>query len=274
MRNLDETTITQAVLATRRSASDARLSEVMTCLVQHLHGFARDIKLTEQEWQRGIDFLEQVGQAGSPNHREYALLSHILGLPAMVLAQNRKRSPVCTEPAVSEERSDGQAHVHDLGVDLHVAYTGANGWVQGTVRDTKAMVIPYATLQVLPSRTHCTRPALLQADANGQFCFCTVLPQSHQVAQQGPVNILLTALDRPAWRPAYLEFVINATGFRELTTLIFCEGDPHLATDALFGVRASLIAQWQLQPPGCLPDGMLGAEPFHILNFDFVLAPA
>ncbi len=274
MRNLDESTITQAVLATHRSAADARLSEIMTSLVQHLHGFARDIKLTEQEWRRGIEFLEQTGQASSPTHNEFALLSHVLGLSTLVLAQHRSPSAACTEAAAFEERSDAQAPVHDLAVDLHPNHREAKGWVQGTVRDAASKCVPYATLQVFPSGARGARPALLQADASGCFCFCTLLPQSHPLLPQGPVNALLGALDRPVWRPAYLEFVINAAGFRPLTTLVFREGDPYLPSDALFGVRASLIAQWQLQPPGPLPDGTLSREPFHRLTFDFVLHPA
>lgn len=274
MRNLDETTITQAVLAAHRSASDARLSEVMTSLVQHLHGFARDIKLTEEEWRRGIDFLVQTGRASPPPHNEFALLSHALGLSTLVLAQQRGRYAGGTEASAFGGASGLQPQVHDLGVDLHLGHLGPKGWVRGTVRDGKARAVPYATLQVWPSGARDTRPALLQADASGCFCFGTMLPQSSPLAAPGPVNSLLEALDRPTWRPAHLEFVIQAAGFQALTTQVFREGDPHLASDALFGVRASLIAHWQLHPPGPLPDGSTSRETFHSLDFDFVLTPA
>ena len=87
MRNLDEMTITQAVLAYNRGASDARLYDVMTSLVQHLHAFARDIKLTEGEWRQGMAFLGDVGQV-APASEEFALLSNVLGLSTLVLVQN------------------------------------------------------------------------------------------------------------------------------------------------------------------------------------------
>jgi hydroxyquinol 1,2-dioxygenase len=274
MRNLDETTITQAVLATHRSAANGRLSEVMTSLVQHLHAFARDIKLTEQEWQDGIAFLERVGKAGSANHSEFALLSHVLGLSTLVLAQNTTRPAGCTEPAALDSRPLPQAKVYDLDAHITAGQSGPRGWVQGTVHDTQGRAVPYATVQVTASGRTSSTPALLQADAKGCFRFSSALPQSHQVAMEGPVNALLGALDRPAWRPAHLTFVIAAAGYRPLTTLVFQEGDPYLAADALFGVRASLIAEWKRQAAGVMPDGTETSEPFFTLEFDFVLAPA
>jgi hydroxyquinol 1,2-dioxygenase len=274
MRNLDETTITQAVLATHRSAANGRLSEVMTSLVQHLHAFARDIKLTEQEWQDGVAFLEQVGQAGSANHSEFALLSHVLGLTTLVLAQNTTRLAECTLPAALDNRAPPQGTVYDLGANISADQSGPMGWVQGTVRDTQGGPVPFATVQVMASGPTCTTPALLQADAQGCFRFSCALPKSQQVAAAGPVTALLSALDRPAWRPAHLTFLISAAGYRPLTTLIFLEGDPHLAADALFGVRASLIAEWKHHPAGTTPDGTVATEPFFTLSFDFVVALA
>jgi hydroxyquinol 1,2-dioxygenase len=62
MRNFDEDTITHAVLASFSNCEDTRLQTVMTSLVQHLHVFARDVRLTEEEWFKGIEFLTQAGQ--------------------------------------------------------------------------------------------------------------------------------------------------------------------------------------------------------------------
>lgn len=273
MRNLDETTITQAVLATHRDASDARLSEVMTSLVQHLHAFARDIQLSEQEWRNAVAFLQQAATVSTSQHSEVALLSHALGLTTLVLAQNRKRPAGCTEAAAIEGRPALQAQMCDLGADITPGQAGPKGWVHGTVRDSHARPVPYATLQVSASGFSDAGPALLQADANGHFHFRTSLPRSQHIVAEGPVDWLLAALDRPTWRPAHLEFVIDAAGFRPLATLVFREGDPHLATDALFGVRASLVAEWQPHPAGTAPDGTPSLEPFHTLSFDFVLAP-
>ncbi|MBD8599021.1 dioxygenase family protein [Pseudomonas sp. CFBP 8772] len=277
MRNLDETTITQAVLATHHSAADGRLSEVMTSLVQHLHAFARDIKLTEQEWQHGVAFLEQVANIGTGLQPEFALLSHVLGLSTLVLAQNRPRTAVGTEPAAFDSQPDcpaeSQHQIQDQGTDISATTAGPRLWVQASVHDTKARPVPYAAVQISSSGQD-MRPALLQADGDGQVRFSTALPQPYRVVEQGAVNTLLAALDRHAWRPAHLEFVIRASGYRPLTTLVFRDDDPYLGADALFGVRASLIAEWKYQDRGPAPDGSVSDQPFYTLSFDFVLAPA
>ena len=84
MRNLDEDTITQAVLARHTGAADPRLREVMTSLVQHLHAFARDVRLTEAEWFAGIRFLTDVGHITDDKRQEFILLSDTLGLSMLV----------------------------------------------------------------------------------------------------------------------------------------------------------------------------------------------
>lgn len=274
MRNLDETTITQAVLATHHNATNARLSAVMTSLVQHLHGFARDIKLTEAECRRGIAFLEHTAASGLADRSELALLSQVLGLSTLVLAQNRAKADGCTEAAAFSLPAPEQVPTPAPGARINAAAAVPTGWVQGTVRDSHARPVAHAQLQVTASGLVDGSPVLLQADAEGRFNVCIGLPRSQHAVAAGPVKRLLQALERENWRPAHLEFVITANGFKPLTTWVFREDDPHLGADPLFGVRASLIAQWRLQPAGKTPDGANSIEPFNLLTFDFVLAPA
>jgi hydroxyquinol 1,2-dioxygenase len=61
MRNIDEHTITEAVIRRLDGCDDARLKQVLTSLVTHLHDFARDVRLTEGEWARGVDYLTRTG---------------------------------------------------------------------------------------------------------------------------------------------------------------------------------------------------------------------
>ncbi|WP_247256460.1 dioxygenase [Pseudomonas moorei] len=281
MRNLDEATITQAVLARNSSTADARLCEVMTSLVQHLHAFARDIKLTEAEWQSGIDFLEQVGKACSSDRQEFVLLSHTLGLSTLVLAQNDRKPSGCTEATAFDVPQTRNTAVYDLGADISAGLLGAKGYMRGTIRDAKGSPVPSATIQVSQAGADLnnlvasdTEHALLQADQVGRYFFSTVVPQSHRVLHDGPVGTMLTALNRHAWRPAHLEFVISAPGYKRLVTQVFREGDPYLDSDAVFGVRSSLITHWAQQPPGETPDGTVSRDPFYTLEFDFFLAKA
>ncbi|WP_263260563.1 dioxygenase [Pseudomonas sp. RIT-PI-S] len=274
MRNLDETTITQAVLANNRNTADARLCEVMTSLVQHLHGFARDIRLTETEWHRGIEFLSQVGKACSPQRQEFALLSHVLGVSTLVLAQSDDKPSECTEAAAFQPGVTEPAVMHDLGADLSPGQEGSKAYVQGAVRDAQGAPIAYASIEVnVPAEQgQGSRHALLQADDRGQYHFCVAAPRSQCVAENGPVSELLAALNRHAWRPAHLEFTVSAPGYQRVTTQVFREGDPYLDSDAVFGVRSSLVADWVLHPAGTNVAGAPAAAAFYTLAFDFVLA--
>jgi hydroxyquinol 1,2-dioxygenase len=84
---------------------------------------------------------------------------------------------------------------------------------------------------------------------------------------------MLAALGRHPWRPAHLHFMITAPGYQRLITHVFRNGDAWLDSDAVFGVRSSLVADWLQHPPGTAPDGSRHDGGFHTLDFDFVLAP-
>jgi hydroxyquinol 1,2-dioxygenase len=118
LRNLNQETITQAVIARLAQTPDARLKELMTSLVQHLHAFARETRLTEPEWQMGIDFLTAVGHECSPTRQEFILLSDVLGLSTLTVTMNNDKPAGCTESTVfgpfhvpNAPQEIGRAHV-------------------------------------------------------------------------------------------------------------------------------------------------------------------
>ena len=275
MRNLDEMTITQAVLANNSGIGDARLCEIMTSLVQNLHAFARDIKLTETEWQRGIDFLGQVGEISSTERQEFALLSHVLGLSTLVLAQHDRKPAGCTEATAFHVRPEQAPLLHDLGADLSASSDEPKGYVYGAVLDAKGSPIPHASMEVhlaATDRENTIKRALLQADERGHYHFCITLPNNYRIRHDSPVGQVLEALNRPVWRPAHLGFTVRAAGYQPLTTQVFRKGDPYLDSDPLFSVRSALITEWQQHEPGMTPTGTLSNDPFYTLAFDFVLA--
>jgi len=277
MRNLDETTITQAVLAQHSGATDVRLREIMTSLVQHLHAFARDVKLSEAEWQRGVEFLGEAGTVGGTDRQELRLLSQVLGLSTLVLAQNQGKKTGCTEAVEFYQAPAHQPVVHDLGADISANALGPRGYISGTVRNPQGQPVPYATLEVGIAGTDsiaADRYALLQSDERGHYHFSMRLPVSRRLPSDSPVGHMLAALDRQGQCPAHLRFSISAVGYQRLTTQIFREGDPDIDADPLFGVRRSLITEWQRHPAGTTPAGTHSSEHFHTLAFDFVLAKA
>ena len=98
--NLTEETITEEVQRTFDTSTDERFRQLFVSLVQHLHDFAREWRLTGDEWFAAIDFLERVGKISSPTRQEYVLLSDILGLSVLVDKINSHHGPSVTDSTV------------------------------------------------------------------------------------------------------------------------------------------------------------------------------
>lgn len=284
MRNLDEDNITRAVIGMQANATPPRLRELMTRLVQHLHAFAREVELTEEEWFAGIQFLTDVGHITTATRQEFILLSDTLGLSMLVTAMNNKKPKGCTESTVF-----GPFHVEnsprvELGGDVANGAQGEPCFVRGRVVDLQGRPVPDAELQVWQADAagnydvqydddaHRAR-ATLNADAQGRFHFKTIRAEAYPIPHDGPVGKMLQALGRHPWRPAHLHFMITAPGHERLITHVFRNGDKYLDSDAVFGVRSSLIADWIEHAPGETPDGARSDVPFYTLDFDFVLNP-
>lgn len=260
MRHIDEDTITQAVIARHAAAADARLREVVTSLVQHLHGFARDVKLTEAEWAEGTRFLADCGLAAAAGRSEVTLLSDALGLTALVTAVNQRRPRGCTEASLPPSiHGEPGRHEQAPGEPLYVC---------GRVCALDGAPIAGAMARIGPRGG---RGAVQRTGADGRFICRTTVAAPQPVAHDGPVGRLLQALGRPPWRPAHLHITIDAPGYEPLATQLFRQGDPYLDADAVFGVRSSLIADWVRHAPGPTPDGDASTLPFTTLEFDFVL---
>ncbi|MBU2287021.1 MAG: hydroxyquinol 1,2-dioxygenase, partial [Gammaproteobacteria bacterium] len=116
--------------------------------------------------------------------------------------------------------------------------------------------------------------AVFRTDAQGRLWFRGVLPVAYPIPTDGPVGTMLNATGRHPWRPAHVHFMIRAPGYQTLITHVFRDGDPYLDSDAVFGVRSSLIGDYERHEAGPAPDGSAQAGPFHALSFGFVLEPA
>ncbi|MDP1534032.1 MAG: dioxygenase, partial [Rubrivivax sp.] len=157
MRNVTEDTITGAVIARHAGAADARLRDLMTSLVQHLHAFARETRLTEAEWFAGIGFLTEVGHITDDKRQEFILLSDTLGLSMLVTAQNHRKPPGFTEATVFGPFFSESAPQIDPGGDVGQGATGEPCYVRGSVRDGAGAPVAGAEINVW------------QADADGRY---------------------------------------------------------------------------------------------------------
>ncbi|MBM7061031.1 intradiol ring-cleavage dioxygenase [Pseudomonas sp. UL073] len=283
MRHIDEETITQAVVESFSSCTNERLRLVVTSLVQHLHAFARDVRLTEEEWFSAIQFLTEAGHITDDKRQEFILLSDTLGLSMLVTALNNRKPRACTETTVLGPFYIEDAPLYDNGADISQGAKGFPCWVKGQVRDIDGHPVAGATMDIWQSDedgfydvqyTDIPGPqarARLQTLTNGHFHFRSVLATAYPIPHDGPVGKMLEATGRHPWRPAHLHFLIEAPGFERLITQVFRSDDQYLDSDAVFGVRQTLVANWIQHPPGIAPDGTECSTPFYSLDYDFVL---
>ncbi len=283
MKNLDENTITDAVLQRLENTPDARTKTVMIALVRHLHAFAREVQLTEAEWFAGIKFLTDTGQMCSETRQEFILLSDTLGLSTLVTAQNHRKPQTCTEATVFGPFHVEHAPVYALGADVANGAKGEPCFVNAAVHGMSGEAIPRAKVEVWQADadgfydvqyagddTHRARGTLF-TDEQGKVYFRSVLAEAYPIPHDGPVGKMLDATGRHPWRPAHLHFPIAAPGYQTLVTHVFRDGDSYLDSDAVFGVRSTLIAPWIRHEPGLAPDGSLQRTSFYTLDFNFVL---
>jgi hydroxyquinol 1,2-dioxygenase len=283
MRNINEDTITEAVIASMAGCRDERVRVVMTSLVRHLHSFAREVGLTEAEWLAAVNFLTAVGHITDDKRQEFILLSDVLGLSMLVTAQNNAKPPGCTEATVFGPFFVEGAPEYAHGADISNGAKGAPCFVRGQIRALDGAPIAGVAIDVWQSDEEgyydVQRPGehkhrargRFSSGKDGRFHFRSILAEAYPIPQDGPVGKMLAALGRHPWRPAHLHFMLQAPGYETLVTHVFRDGDRYLDSDAVFGVRSSLIAEWVRHEAGTAPDGTKLDIPFHTLSYDFVL---
>lgn len=290
MRNINEDTITQAVLAAMSGCTNDRLRTVMTSLVQHLHSFARDVRLTESEWLYAINFLTETGHITDKKRQEFVLLSDTLGLSMLVTTQNNRKPAECTEATVLGPFFVEGAPEYRNGDDISNGAAGLPCFVAGRVRGLSGEPVAGATIEVwqsdedgyydvqygdpLDATVEHQARGRLHTLPDGRFHFRSILAEAYPIPHDGPVGRMLNALGRHPWRPAHLHFWIKAPGYEPLITHVFRNGDKYLDSDAVFGVRSTLIVDWIEHPPGLAPTGTAMDTPFYTLDYDFVLNPS
>jgi len=281
MKPLDSFTITEAVLESMDRSPDARLRSVMASLVRHLHDFAREVKLTEDEWWRGIRFLTDAGHITDDKRQEFILLSDVLGLSTLVMAQNNTKPAGCTEATVFGPFFVEGAPMVEHGADIANGAKGAPCFVQGRVTGLDGEPVAHALVDVWqadeegfydvqkpdPSLSEHRARAQLRTDADGRYHFRSIVAHEYPIPHDGPVGALLDSLGRHPWRPAHLHFMIQAQGYERLITHVFRHGGRYLDSDAVFGVRPSLIADWARHES----DDPARPSVYYTLDYDFVL---
>ncbi|MBW4023094.1 MAG: intradiol ring-cleavage dioxygenase [Proteobacteria bacterium] len=252
-RNFTEETATEAVLQRNEGCSDARLREIMAVLVPHLHAVVRELRLTPEEWLAAISFLTRTGQLSSDRRQEFILLSDTLGVSMLVDAINNRKIDDVTPSTVLGPFYVRGAPAMQMGDTIALHGRGEPLFVSGRLCDEAGQPIAGAELDVWQTSEDGfydtqdeTQPdmnlrGVFHTGADGRFWFRSIVPASYPIPSDGPVGDMLSALRRHPMRPAHIHFILRAPGYDTLTTHIFIDGDPYLDSDAVFGVKDSLI---------------------------------
>jgi len=277
-----EQAVTDQVVASFATSTNDRYREVMTSLVRHLHGFARDVRLTHEEWETAIDFLTRTGQKCDERRQEFILLSDVLGLSMLTVGINAPASPESTESTVFGPFFVGDSPHVPRGGDLAHGAKGTPCWVSGQVRSTDGTPLVGARVDAWEADEDGLYDTQYEGGPTagrgwqrtgpiGEYSFWATLPTHYPIPDDGPVGELMAAAGRNAMRPAHLHFKVTAPGHGTLITHVFVAGDEYIDRDAVFGVKESLIAEFAEHDGGTAPDGGTRDGRWTQLKFDLVL---
>lgn len=250
-----EKSIAEAAVDLIADDATPRLRELMTSLVTHLHAFVEETQLTQKEWEFAIDYLTRTGQMCTAERQEFILLSDVLGVSMLVDAINHP-----TDGGVSDSTVFGPFYTTEQPVMpngasiLKIEEPEAEPLiVSGTIKTTGGQPISGAKVEIWQTspkglydvqdndvpRGHLRGTFL--TDDTGAYSFETIVPTCYPIPGDGPVGEFLRAVGRHNYRPAHTHFMITAPGYRPLVTHLFMSGDKYLESDAVFGVKDSLV---------------------------------
>jgi catechol 1,2-dioxygenase len=255
--------------------TDPRLRQIMHSLVTHLHAFIKDVEPTTKEWEAAIVFLTRTGQMCSGTRQEYILLSDVLGVSMLVDAINHRRPSGATENTVFGPFHVGGAPERAMGDSISLDGKGESCLFEGRVLDLQGNPIDGAVIDVWSDNAdgfydvqqpgvqpEWNNRGIFRTGPDGRYWFRGIRPVSYPIPDDGPVGQMLERVERHPWRPAHMHFLVHAAGHETVTTHTFVLGDPYLESDAVFGVKDSLIVPFTRTDGG---DTIWRSE------FDFVL---
>jgi len=297
MAQLDANDITQAVLDRMADCQDPRFKQVMSALVKHAHAFIREVELSEEEWINTIFFLTETGKMCDDKRQEFILLSDTLGISMLVVALNQIKAARAFQQSGGGAQTPTEATVQGpfywegspelaLGADIGENMPGEPAYYHGQVTDTEGQPIPNCCLDVwsgdgegiydmqMGEDAGMRLRARFRTDAQGNYRFWSIKPSFYPVPDDGPVGRMLRRMGRHPNRPGHIHMKVYAPGHQTVTTHLFVADSPYLDSDAVFGVRNSLIVPFQQHPAGTAPDGRRMDTPYHSATYDFRLVPA
>ena len=267
-----------------RNTQDPRFKEILSALVRHLHAFAREVKLTEEEFEKGIGYVVALGKHTSDTHNEAVLMAGSLGFSTLICLLNNGNNgqTETTANLLGPFWRMNSPATPNGGSIVRSPTPGPALFVNATVRDQNGQPIEGAEVDVWhsspegfyenqdPKQADMNLRGKFTTDAKGHFGFRSVKPAGYPIPIDGPVGELLAAQGRHNYRPAHLHFLIYKPGFKTLISQIYVPGDPHLETDVQFGVTRALIGDYVRHDKGTPPASDVKA-PWYTLDQNFVM---
>ncbi|MFT8244944.1 dioxygenase [Roseomonas sp. BN140053] len=281
-----EKDLTPAVLAVMERTDDPRLREIMLSLIRHLHGFVRDVRLTEAEFRQAAALVVELGQASTDTHNEVMLMAGSLGVSSLVCLLNNGDGGN-TETSQSLLGPFWRLHSPRMENGASILRSPTPGpalFMTGRVQDAAGQPIAGAEVDVWhsspvgfyenqdPDQAEMNLRGKFTTDVSGRFWFRSVKPAGYPIPTDGPVGRLLAVQHRHPFRPAHVHALIFRDGFKTLTSQVYADDDPNLETDVQFGVTRALTSHFQRheEPHPTAPDV---EGPWYTLDYTFVMEP-
>ncbi len=281
-----EQDVTAAVLAELERATDPRFKEIMRAAILHLHGFARDARLTEAEFHQACGLVAKLGQLTTESHNEVVLASGSLGLSSLVCLLNNGNNgqTETTANLMGPFWRKGAPHVLPGGSIVRSPVAGPALFVNAWVRDSEGRPVEAAEVDVWhtsgdgfyenqdPDQADMNLRGTLTTDAKGHIAFRSVKPGGYPIPLSGPVGALLRAQGRHNMRPAHIHFMINKPGYKTQFSQVYSSDDPYLETDVQFAVTRALVGQYVLHAGEPAPASDVQGD-WYSLDHHFVIEP-
>jgi hydroxyquinol 1,2-dioxygenase len=279
--------VTKAVVEAFQNTKDPRTREIITALVKHLHAFARDVHLTEEEFQSAVGIVARLGQMTTDKHNEVVLMAGSLGFSSLICLLNNGNNgqTETTANLLGPFWRMNSPPTESGGTIVRSPTPGPAIFVKCWVKDQKGNPIEGAEVDIWhsspegyyeqqdPNQAHMNLRGKFTTDKNGHFNFRSVKPAGYPIPIDGPVGDLVRATGRHNFRPAHLHFLIFKEGFKTLISQIYSNDDHRLETDVQFGVTRALIGDYIRHPasgPAPAPD--VKGE-WYSLDQTFVMEP-
>jgi catechol 1,2-dioxygenase len=278
--------VTEAAVAVMQRTTDPRLREIMVSLVRHLHGFVREVRLTEDEFRDAAAILNEMGKLASDTHNETVLMAGSLGVSSLVCLLNNgdNGATETSQSLLGPFWRMNSPRVKNGGSIIRSDTPGPTMFVQMRVVDREGQPIAGAEVDIWhsspvglyenqdPDQANMNLRGKFTTDPDGRIWFRSVKPAGYPIPTDGVVGRLLNAQNRHPFRPAHVHALVFKDGYKTLTSQVYADDDPNLETDVQFGVTRALIGKFDRhdEPHPSEPDV---EAPWYSLDYTFVMEP-